>query len=154
MSNILLRPLAHFASVLRHSAPVHAGVACLGLVLAAPASAEPFSTQQWAPGTVAAEAEGTLLPNLSPFYETGLTRTFDEESWRESRSDLAGGGAAPTGFIASIGRFGLKVDGSGADGPKINGIAWAPTEALSVVAGGDLGGAGGIGASLSLRWSF
>lgn len=152
MCSIFLRPLAHSAPLLRVS-PATAAIAGLLLVaLSATASAEPFASQPY--DGVSIKRDSDRLPTLTPFYGSGVERPFDEETWRSMRPvGLEDRPEAPTGFIASIGRFGLKVDSSGS-GPKVRGLAWSPTDSVSIVAGGDLRGGAGLGASLSLRFGF
>lgn len=149
-----LRPLAQFASVSPRLAKVPAAVAGLFLFTTT-AAAEPFSLQEWQ--GVTAGRESASLATVSPFYGGDFERPVDQTTWRdrtaigfEERPEV------PTGFIASIGRFGLKVDSSSDSGrPRVGGLSWSPSENVSFVAGGDLGrGTGGIGASLSMRIGF
>ena len=152
MCSMSLRPLAHLAFVSRHIAVAGALVGLSWLASTATASAEPFSIQQWEAGEVRRDS---FIPTVSPFYGGGLERPFDEEMWRDSRSlgDFGNSREEPTGFIASMGRFGLQVDSTGS-GPRVRGLAWSPTESFSIVAGGNLGSGDGVGASLSVRIGF
>lgn len=95
------------------------------------------------------------MPSFSPYYGGGLEQPFDEESWRASHAiaDPADRREVPTGFIASMGRLGLQVDSSGS-GPRVRGLAWSASDTVSIVAGGNPGDSGGVGASLSVRIGF
>lgn len=144
-----------------------AALACLATLLPAAVAAEPMSVQparvpdaspaarSWAPGWAPDWATDLNAPQVQPYYGGNLERRFDEQDWRDRRESgfSADRPSAPSGFIASMGRFGLKVDSSG-DGPKIRGLAWTPNDSMSVVAGGNLGSDNGVGASLSIRFSF
>lgn len=148
-----LRPLAQFASVSPRLAKVPAAAAGVFL-FATTAAAEPFSLQEWQ--GVTTERESVGLATVSPFYGGDFERPVDQTTWRdraaigfEERPDV------PTGLIASVGRFGLKLDSSESGGPRVGGLSWSPSESVSFVAGGDLGrGTGGVGASLSVRIGF
>ena len=122
--------------------------ACLCILpFAAPASAEPMSLQ----GVATAPQPGVAV--IQPFFDRGLERPQETEWWRiryppEDRDELP---QVPTGIIASMGSFGIRID-TDADGPAAAGLAWTPNPSISVVAGGSL--SGGIGATLSVRLSF
>lgn len=153
-SNSLQR-LAHFTSALRLFRLPAAIAGIAWIAASTPLSAEPFAVQQWQAADP--QPEAGITPSFSPYYGTGLDQPFDEESWRARHAiaDPADRHEVPTGFIASIGRLGLQVDSSDSNsGPRVRGLSWSASEAVSIVAGGNLGDSGGVGASLSVRIGF
>ena len=125
-------------------------LACIGLSgMSAPAPAEPMGVQEIA----APDPERHGVLGIRPFFDEVLDQPSDPERWRIDHSHDAGPERPkiPTGIIASIGRFGLKIDSS--DGAaKVNGLAWSPTRRVSIVASGQI--VGGVSASLTVRVGF
>ena len=124
--------------------------ACLALPgMSAPASAEPMGMQELS----VPDPEPPGLQLIRPYFGEGLDQPFDPERWRIDHAGdaLADRPEIPTGIIASIGRFGLKISSSDG-GAKVNGLAWSPSPLVSVVASGHI--VGGIGANLTVRLGF
>jgi hypothetical protein len=113
------------------------------------AAAQPMTVQELSsPGIGQRGVQG-----IQPYFGQGLDQPFDQERWQieHSRDAMADRPEVPTGIIASIGRFGLKIDSSD-DGPAVNGLAWSPSARFSIVASGKV--VGGLGANLSVRLRF
>jgi hypothetical protein len=119
-----------------------------------PVAAEPVGVQEPLSFSSEKAAAPTIGPTIRPLFELDLDPRHDERREGHGRATgFAGRSTAPSGIIASFGRLGVAIDSSDSGRPRIRGLAWTPNRSLSVIAGGNVKN-GGIGASLSLRFSF